>query len=145
MNSKDIESKAFTSSKYLLTNTINGTTVEGIFTSSNKAERYMYRLGTNFMVSIWNDNGIDVKDLSAAINDFVDYNFEIIRIACDVKNPIYVCMNFNYHVYGKPSEYLTSSLEQWKSNYKQIDDSWSNKCTVLINPKLPKLDQLKII
>lgn len=153
----------------LLVNTINGTQIEALFRSKQSAIAYMIRIGTNFAASTYSDMIEDMKndgedtskeDFYAYVREHISDNYRFINVRhLDPSEPIYMMQTYNYMVYGEPIEYLTNSVEKWKTKQPHRNrwsdktfgdvipglttcesDSWLKSCTVKVDPELPELE-----
>lgn len=151
---------------YLIINTINGTCVDGIFSSRCKAEMFMNRIAVNFSIDTYT---YTVSDMVKDNQDISEMNFlnhvketltyyQILTIKhIDPNQPIYQIQTGNYMVRGTPTDYLTNSKDFWLSKQGPIkarnllfgslpkeflpdDNKWLKDCTLQLDKELPELD-----
>lgn len=135
---------------YLLTDTINGPVVRGVFTSYKGIKTYMYRQAINWTINAWNssDHESYIKERKDPIKSFREAAEDLFHIIpLTHVNPcngsIYVIQTDNYRVYGKPIDYLTHSADKWKVKMKGRHITIEN-CTMKIDPPLEKLEELVV-
>lgn len=130
----------------LLINTINGTQVEALFTSHDKAVLYMIRVAINFVIDTYDEMREEMKDETPKFDDRVkehirDYYKFIPVCHLDPSKPVYQGQSGNYRVYGEPTDYLTNSVEIWtEKQHDPMVDDWLEQCTVKVNPALPEFE-----
>lgn len=131
----------------VLINTMDGTTVKGIFTSQSLAKKYSTRDALNLTILSCEDEK-DTNNFYYMMVENLDY-YDMIDISTsnlDITKPIYVIQNGNYKVAStNPNLYLTNDYEKWKSHkitqkYLHDEDKWKNKCIVKIDPQLEEID-----
>jgi hypothetical protein len=142
----NIEKKFLHESKLVLVlNKVNGTVVEGLFTSKEKANQYIVRECINLSITEYSEAEIDEKmdfkdSFSDIIHDYL-YFYELVDIGyLDSSKPIYVIQNGNYQVFG--DTFLTNDIDYWKSKNK-FDlggKDWINQCIVKIDRELSSLN-----
>lgn len=147
----------------LLVSIINGTEVLALFSSMEYAHRYLLRTSINFCIDCYldmiNDDDVDASQIptfEAYVTEHMNKYYEFFPINhLNVNEPIYVLQNYNYHVYGKPSDYLTNSIDTFNKaqggrnsftdktfgmNNHRFSSEWIKKCTLKIDPLLPEID-----
>lgn len=134
---------------YLLINKVNCTSIEAIFTDLMYAQKYMIRIAVNFffMDFVPEDHpSLKGEDLlKEIVRDILPY-YEIINVYhLNQESPIYQSQSGNYCVHGPPEEYLTNSLDTWKTknaNYHSEIKDWQQQCTIVVDPVLPDLEEI---
>lgn len=102
----------------LLISNYNGTFVEGLFSTKEKATQFMIRNIINLLI-LEREDDEDLKkgNFKQQIQNNVE-NYEFININWLDKNlPIYVLVNSYGNSNGSSREYLTHQLEHWKRKY----------------------------
>jgi hypothetical protein len=102
----------------LLISNIDGTFVEGLFSTKEKATQFMIRNIINCLI-LEREDDEDLKrgNFQQQIQNNLE-NYELININWLDKNlPIYVSRNGNGNSPGSSSEYLTHQGKHWKIKY----------------------------
>jgi hypothetical protein len=122
--------------------------VMGLFTSYEKATKYLIRYRVRLLTDCYEER--DEDDIDQTYYDYIksaDNTYKILIVThLNKTNTIYQIQNGNYFTYGDPEEYLTDSLDDWKSKitkYHKITDEWRDQCTVKVDPNLPEFYEME--
>lgn len=142
------------SRSYLVINTVDGLSVEAIFSSHEAAEKYLNRIAINFSTDLYCENCKDAQTQPTEdgfltfVREMISDNYKILHVHhLDLSNKVYKVQNGNYLCYGETSKYLKNSVEEWKAENisrfgtcaNSFNKDWLEQCTVKINPPLPEL------
>jgi hypothetical protein len=132
----------------------------GLFTTKEKAIKYMIRDGLNNWLSCIQEGcevPKDKKIFDINIKEWIDENYELITLTenIDINNKIYVDQTFNLCATEK-KKCLTNSLEEWKKiniKYKKCvelsqrsngseknKNDWIEKCIIKVDPNIDELE-----
>ena len=131
---------------YVVICKINTCHVEAIFSSYEKAKKYMIRLNMNTSLNLIHDSGDNSITYDSLIEDIDMSDYEIICAGhIDPLKPVYKVQCGNYKSRGSVDDYLTNDLSHWKirtTSIKsgEIDSDWIKQCTVEVDPDVPPLD-----